>query len=126
MFFDAAIAWKLVMMPHTVPNRPTNGAVEPTVARNSRRRSSRSISRLMVTSITFSTRIWMPPSARMLPSTERFHSRIAATNSAAMAMVRPRDKRRIEFFQRLARPEQLLELVGLARAPGGTRSASRR
>ena len=23
-------------MPHTVPNRPTNGAVEPTVARNAR------------------------------------------------------------------------------------------
>ncbi len=91
VFFDTAMAWKLVMMPQTVPNRPTNGAVEPTVARNSSRRSSRSISRLMVTSITFSTRSWMPPSARMLPSTERFHSRIAATNSADMAMVFPRD-----------------------------------
>jgi hypothetical protein len=30
------MAWKLVMMPHTVPNSPTNGAVEPTVARNSK------------------------------------------------------------------------------------------
>src|SRR5205814_992234 len=35
VFLDAAIAWKLVMMPHTVPNRPMHGAVEPTVARSS-------------------------------------------------------------------------------------------
>jgi glutamyl-Q tRNA(Asp) synthetase len=27
---EIAIAWKLVMMPQTVPNRPTNGAKEPT------------------------------------------------------------------------------------------------
>ena len=33
------------MMPQTVPNRPTKGAVEPTVARNDMKRSSRSISR---------------------------------------------------------------------------------
>ena len=92
VFLDMAIAWKLVMMPHTVPNRPMKGAVEPTVARNSRRRSSCSISRLMVTSITFSTRSWMPPMARMLPSTERFHSRMAATNSEAIEKVRPRDR----------------------------------
>ena len=91
VFFDSAIAWKLVMMPHTVPNRPTNGAVEPTVARNSKRRSSRSISRLMVTSMTFSTRIWMPPSVRGLPSTVRFHSRMAATNKDAMLSVLARD-----------------------------------
>jgi hypothetical protein len=46
----------------------------------------------MVTSITFSTRSWMPPMARMLPSTERFHSRMAATNSAAIDKVRPRER----------------------------------
>ena len=28
----------------------------------------------------------------MLPSTERFHSRIAATNKAAIVIVRPRDR----------------------------------
>jgi hypothetical protein len=56
VFFETAIDWKLVMMPQTVPKRPTNGAVDPTVARKSRRRSRRSISRLMVTSMTFSTR----------------------------------------------------------------------
>ena len=26
-------AWNVAMMPQTVPNRPINGAVEPTVAR---------------------------------------------------------------------------------------------
>ena len=35
VFFAAAIEEKLFMMPQTVPNRPTNGAVEPTVARKS-------------------------------------------------------------------------------------------
>ena len=34
VFLAAAIAWKLFMMPHTVPKRPTKGEVEPTVARN--------------------------------------------------------------------------------------------
>ena len=57
VFFDAAIDWKLVMMPQTVPNRPTKGPAEPTVASTSRRRSSRSISRAMVTSMTFSIRV---------------------------------------------------------------------
>ena len=28
-----AIDWKLFIIPQTVPNKPTNGAVEPTVAR---------------------------------------------------------------------------------------------
>ena len=34
VFFDNAIAVKLFMIPHTVPNRPTKGAVDPTDARN--------------------------------------------------------------------------------------------
>ena len=108
------MAWKLVMMPHTVPNRPTNGAMEPTVARNSRRRSSCSISRLMVTSITFSTRIWMPPMRadvalhRALPlahggNEQRRHGEGAPVRQAG-----------VELVQRLARPEHLLEAVGLA------------
>ena len=29
-----AMAWKLFMMPHTVPNSPMNGAVAPAEARN--------------------------------------------------------------------------------------------
>jgi hypothetical protein len=34
VFFEAAIDWKLFMMPQTVPSRPMKGAVEPTEARN--------------------------------------------------------------------------------------------
>ena len=84
VFFDAAIAWKLVMMPHTVPNRPTNGPAEPTVARNRSRRSSRSVSRAMVTSSTLSMRVCRPIGERAPASKLRFHSRIAATNTEAM------------------------------------------
>ena len=84
VFLEAAIDWKLVMMPHTVPNRPMKGPAEPTVARTSRRRSRRSTSRVMVTSMTFSMRIWRPAKERAGPSKLRFHSRMAATNRAAM------------------------------------------
>ena len=34
VFYDPAIAANEFMMPHTVPNSPTNGAAEPTEARN--------------------------------------------------------------------------------------------
>ena len=87
VFFDAAIDWKLVMMPQTVPNRPTKGPAEPTVASTSSRRSSRSISRAMVTSMTFSMRVCRPAKDLACPSKLRFHSRIAATNSAAIECV---------------------------------------
>ena len=84
VFLEAAIDWKLVMMPQTVPNRPIKGPAEPTVAKTNSRRSSRSTSRAMVTSITFSIRICKPANERAWPSKLRFHSRIAATNSAAI------------------------------------------
>ena len=99
------------MMPQTVPSRPMNGPAEPTVASTRRWRSSRSISRAMVTSITFSMRICRPPIARLVPSNERFHSRIAATNSAAHRMRRTRRLRAVKLFERMAGPEGLLELV---------------
>ena len=51
-----AMAEKLRMMPHTVPNSPMNGAVAPTDARNTIHRSIRSISRWMVTATVRSTR----------------------------------------------------------------------
>src|ERR1700740_3158326 len=87
VFFEAAIDWKLVMMPQTVPNRPTNGPAEPTVASTSRRRSSRSTSRAIDTFITFSIRICRPAKEREWLSKERFHSRIAATKQAAIDCV---------------------------------------
>ncbi len=89
-----AMARKLVMMPHTVPNRPTKGPAEPTVASTSRRRSSRAISRWMVTSITFSMRACRPANERGWPSRLRFHSRIAATNRAAIEWVGRPDSER--------------------------------
>ena len=75
------------MMPQTVPNRPTNGPAEPTVASTSRRRSSRSTSRAMETFITLSIRICRPAKERDWLSNERFHSRIAATKHAAIDCV---------------------------------------
>ena len=33
VFLEIAIDWKEFIIPHTVPNKPINGAVDPTVAR---------------------------------------------------------------------------------------------
>ena len=86
VFFDAAIDWKLFMMPQTVPNRPTNGAVEPTVARKLMKRSTRSISRPTVTFMTRSMRCCRLARMPGVPSRPlaalRRHSRIAAANTA--------------------------------------------
>ncbi len=85
VFFCAAIAVKLFMMPHTVPNRPTNGAVDPTLARNGRYFSSRSSSRPTVTDITRSMRCCRLARDAVGLATlaaERRHSRIAAANTA--------------------------------------------
>src|SRR4051794_26784490 len=87
VFLDAAIDWKLDMMPQTVPNSPTNGPAEPTVASTSSRRSSRSTSRAIETFMTFSIRICRPAKERAWLSNERFHSRIAATKQAAIDWV---------------------------------------
>src|SRR5216683_1284183 len=86
-----AIAWKLFMMPHTVPKRPTNGEVEPTVARKGMKRSTRSISRLTVTCMTRSMRACRlvrnaVEAARPLAALRR-HSRIAAANTADIGSI---------------------------------------
>src|SRR5215469_16515135 len=74
------------MMPHTVPNRPTKGAVEPTVARKAMNRSTRSISRPTVTFITRSMRCCRLARILGVPSSPlaalRRHSRIAAAKTA--------------------------------------------
>src|SRR5262245_4900654 len=83
VFLAAAIEAKLFMMPHTVPNRPTNGADEPTDARNPICRSSCSISRPSVMSMTRSMRSLSPALSSVVVSrplaAERRHSRMAAT-----------------------------------------------
>ncbi len=91
VFLAAAIDWKLFMMPHTVPNRPTKGAVEPTVARNDMKRSSRSISRPTVTCITRSMRscrlVFTVALAAKPFATLRRHSRMAAAKTADIGSV---------------------------------------
>ena len=80
------------MMPQTVPNRPTKGPAEATVARNRRFDSSRSTSREIDTSSTLSMRACSPMKEEPTFCTERFHSRIAATKRLAMP-VAGRDER---------------------------------
>src|SRR5690349_14984970 len=85
VFFAAAIDWKLSMMPHTVPNRPTTGAVAPTVARKFIKRSTRSISRPSVTFMTRSIRCCRLARIVAVPrrplAALRRHSRIAAAKT---------------------------------------------
>ncbi len=83
VFFEAAIERNDVMMPQTVPNRPTKGADEATVARNNRLDSSRSTSRAIETSSTLSRRACRPRKEAAGFWNERFHSRIAETNRLA-------------------------------------------
>ena len=78
------------MIPHTVPNNPTKGPVEPTEARNVMWRSSPSISRPSVTSMTRSIR-WARPAfwaTSAIPlAAERRHSRMAAIKIDAIGLV---------------------------------------
>src|SRR6478752_3607176 len=73
VFFEAAMERNEVMMPQTVPNRPMKGADDPMVASTRSFDSSRSTSRLMLTSSTLSMRWDRPAKARLEPSNERFH-----------------------------------------------------
>ena len=86
VFCICAMAEKLFMMPQTVPNRPMNGAVDPTEARKIIHFSSASISREMVTFIARSTRSRAKPCAISAPAARvlRRHSVIAAPNTAAI------------------------------------------
>ena len=81
-----AMEVKLSMMPHTVPKRPMNGAVDPTEARKVIYFSISPISRLIESDITRSTRCCRL--ARMVPEAVRprseawRHSRIPAAKMA--------------------------------------------
>ena len=88
VFLVSAIELKLFMMPHTVPNRPMKGAVEPTVARKPRYFSSCSISRASASCIAWPMRSRIPacnvPSGASPLSVERRHSCIAEANNIAI------------------------------------------
>ncbi len=105
------------MMPQTVPNRPTKGDTEPTVASKPSWRSMPSVSRRMVTLIALSMRSLTPGimalARRAGPSKARRHSRRRRDEHGGQGMVVAGGELLIKFVQRLAGPEQLLE----ARAP---------
>ena len=79
----AAMAWKAVMMPATVPSRPTNGAVEPMVASEPRpRRMSvtvrsvlRSMARFTAATMSNSPISCLPPWVSWDSSAVRYSSR---------------------------------------------------
>ncbi len=85
VFFCAAIAWKAVMIPQTVPNRPMKGEAVATMASRLRPSSTRCASRAMTLSSTRSMRwirkaVWasaLPEVSRPLARASR-HSRSAA------------------------------------------------
>ncbi|MCY1180226.1 hypothetical protein D9M73_206570 [compost metagenome] len=96
-----AMPMKLFMMPHTVPNRPTNGAVEPMVASTpvpllmlrpqaATRRSRRKL-----------TRSLMPSFSRLLTD-RRISSRASCTSRLArvpsFAAVALASLREVDFF----------------------------
>src|SRR6516225_6190273 len=110
VFLDAAIAWKLFMMPQTVPKRPMKGEVDPTVARNGMKRSSRSISRFTVTCMTRSMRSWRL--VRSAGAAAPFAHRRG--EDGGHGIERPRADAVVEIVERAARPEALLEMLGIA------------
>ena len=82
-FCSAAMAAKLRMMPHTVPNRPMNGATEPVVARKFRRLARRSVSAAIVASIAVASRSRVPARSMFLPLVDSRHSAIPAAKTFA-------------------------------------------
>ena len=87
MLCVAAIALKLLIMPQTVPNRPTSGATEPVDAKNPILVSSSSNSLSIDTIIAFSIRCCSetprrPRSVFDFMMLVRFHSFMADTNIA--------------------------------------------
>ena len=91
VFFDSAIDWNELMIPQTVPSKPTKGDTEPIDARRFIPRSIRSISRVMVKVIDRSIRLTNDARKSARPASAsprdvaRRHSRIAATNTIDIA-----------------------------------------
>ena len=83
-FCSAAIAAKLRMIPQTVPNKPTNGATDPVVARKFKRLDKRSVSAAIAASITVNSRSRVPARSIVFPLVDRRHSVMPAANTLAM------------------------------------------
>ena len=84
VFCACAMPVKLRMIPHTVPNSPTNGATEPTVARMFNRSDSWSISLATAAPIAVASRSRVPPRSTCPPTVERRHSATPAVNTRAI------------------------------------------
>jgi len=82
VFLEAPMCWKDVMIPHTVPKSPTNGATEPVVASMGSQASMDSSSRRAVASIMRRTR-WRAVPSRRSSSEAAFHSSCPTTNTLA-------------------------------------------
>ena len=84
VFCWLAIDVKLRMMPHTVPNSPTNGATDPTVASTLSRSDSWSISLATADPIVVPSRSRVPSRSMRLPWVERRHSVTPAASTRAV------------------------------------------
>ena len=74
---------KLRMIPQTVPNRPTNGATEPTVARMLSRPARRSTSAVTALCSAADRRERVPSLSTVRPAVERRHSASPAASTLA-------------------------------------------
>ncbi len=83
VLFAAAMLVKLRMMPHTVPNSPTKGATEPTVARMLSRSDRRSTSAAVAVPSAAPRRWRVPSRSMLLPPVERRHSAMPAASRRA-------------------------------------------
>ena len=88
VFFEAAIDWKLCIIPQTVPNKPINNAFEPTAAKKPQFCSSFSSSRLRTNYITCNIRsLWPILWDSVFICCPCLHSFMALTNTAARGLV---------------------------------------
>jgi hypothetical protein len=84
VLLDAAMPVKLLMIPQTVPNSPTKGATEPTVARMLSRSERRSTSVATAAFIRLASRSRVPARSTWAVLVDRRHSSIAADITAAI------------------------------------------
>ena len=81
-----AMAVKARMIPHTVPNSPTKGATEPTVARMFRRSPRWSSSLATAAFMRLARRSRVPARSTTPPRVERRHSSSPAPSTAAVGI----------------------------------------
>ncbi len=81
VFCSPAMAVKLRMIPQTVPNRPTNGAIDPTVARTLSRSAILSMAPATAEFIAVESRSRVPTGSMFFSVVERRHSLMPAAST---------------------------------------------